>query len=50
MQPVFKQYPAYINGVSEQLYKNGICLPSGSNLTNTERNRVVSVIKSVFNV
>jgi len=50
MQPVFKQYPSYINGVSEQLYKNGLCLPSGSNLTNTERNRVISVIKSVFNV
>ena len=29
LQPVFKDAPAYINGVSERLYKTGICLPSG---------------------
>ena len=29
LQPVYKGVPAYLNGVSERLYKTGICLPSG---------------------
>lgn len=29
LQPVFKDAPAYVNGVSERLYKMGVCLPSG---------------------
>ena len=29
LQPVYKDAPAYLNGVSERLYKTGICLPSG---------------------
>ena len=27
IQPVFSAYPAYLNGVSESLFKNGLCLP-----------------------
>lgn len=50
LQPVFKNYPAYTNGVSETLFKIGLCLPSGSNLTNTDKNRVVTVIKNALNV
>jgi dTDP-4-amino-4,6-dideoxygalactose transaminase len=34
MQPVFASESAYLNGVSEQLFKNGLCLPSSSSLTN----------------
>ncbi len=29
LQPVFKDAPAYVNGVSEQLFRCGLCLPSG---------------------
>ena len=29
MQPVYKDAPAYVNGVSEQLFSRGLCLPSG---------------------
>jgi dTDP-4-amino-4,6-dideoxygalactose transaminase len=29
MQPVYQDAPAYINGVSEILFKTGLCLPSG---------------------
>jgi dTDP-4-amino-4,6-dideoxygalactose transaminase len=47
LQPVFKSYPAYLNGVSESLFKKGLCLPSGSNLTNEEKNRIRKTI-SVF--
>ncbi|MFN9502695.1 MAG: DegT/DnrJ/EryC1/StrS family aminotransferase, partial [Chryseotalea sp.] len=30
LQPVFKNAPAYVNGVSESLFKCGLCLPSGT--------------------
>lgn len=47
-QPVFKDAPAYLNGVSDDLFKKGLCLPSGSNLTEKELNKVLSIIKSYF--
>jgi dTDP-4-amino-4,6-dideoxygalactose transaminase len=49
-QPIFKDYPKYLNGVSDELFKKGLCLPSGSNLTDNELNRVLSVIKTYFGV
>jgi len=48
LQPVFKDYPAYINGVSEDLFNRGLCLPSGSNLSKDDLNRVVEVIKRIL--
>jgi dTDP-4-amino-4,6-dideoxygalactose transaminase len=49
-QPIFKNYPKYLNGVSNELFKRGICLPSGSNLADNELNKVLSVIKTYFGV
>ncbi|HUZ59641.1 MAG TPA: aminotransferase class I/II-fold pyridoxal phosphate-dependent enzyme [Hanamia sp.] len=49
LQPVFKNYPYYGNGIAENLFANGLCLPSGSNLTNEELKRVIKCIMSVFN-
>lgn len=43
-QPVFSKFPAYINGISDELFRMGLCLPSGSNLTIGTRTRVVSHI------
>lgn len=40
MQPVFLGAPAYTNGVSESLFKKGLCLPSGSNLSEEEKSRI----------
>lgn len=40
LQPIFKDCPAYINGVSEKLFNDGLCLPSGSNMTDSDRQRV----------
>jgi len=40
LQPVFKTYPSYLNGVSEELFNKGICLPSGSNLTDQDFERI----------
>ncbi|RLD62841.1 MAG: pyridoxal phosphate-dependent aminotransferase [Bacteroidetes bacterium] len=48
IQPIFKEYPAYCNGVSEELFKIGLCLPSGSNMTDDDRNRVLEAILNVF--
>jgi dTDP-4-amino-4,6-dideoxygalactose transaminase len=48
LQPVFKGYPYYGGKVSETLFENGLCLPSGSNLTEEELHRVLNCIKSVF--
>ncbi len=48
MQPVFKDMPAYTNGISEDLFNRGLCLPSGSNLTNADKERIVAVVKSCF--
>ncbi|MEH6538365.1 MAG: aminotransferase class I/II-fold pyridoxal phosphate-dependent enzyme [Psychroserpens sp.] len=47
-QPVFKDAPRYLNGVSDDLFEKGLCLPSGSNLTEYELNRVTSAIKTYF--
>jgi dTDP-4-amino-4,6-dideoxygalactose transaminase len=48
LQPVFRDAPAYANGVSESLFRDGLCLPSGSNLTDSEKERIVKVIKALF--
>lgn len=48
-QPVFKNAPRYLNGVSDELFEKGLCLPSGSNLTDAELDRVVTTINTYFN-
>ncbi|MFP2994607.1 aminotransferase class I/II-fold pyridoxal phosphate-dependent enzyme [Spongiivirga sp. MCCC 1A20706] len=50
LQPVFNNAPSYTNGVSEDLFLRGLCLPSGSNLDAQDLEKVVSIIKSVLNV
>ena len=47
-QPLFNNYPKYLNGVADDLFDRGICLPSGSNLTTKELNKVINIIKSYF--
>ncbi len=47
-QPVFSSCPAYLRGISEHLFKTGLCLPSGSNLTESERETIVSSIHKVI--
>lgn len=47
-QPIFKDAPSYLNGVSDELFDRGLCLPSGSNLTNEQLDRVISAINTYF--
>jgi dTDP-4-amino-4,6-dideoxygalactose transaminase len=48
LQPVFSSHPYYGNGTSEKLFENGLCLPSGSNLSQEELERVFAVITQVM--
>lgn len=45
LQPVFADAPFYGNGVSDHLFEKGLCLPSGSSLSNEDITRVVEIIK-----
>ncbi len=45
LQPVYKDAPAYINGVSEHLFKSGLCLPSGPCVREAELDYIVKKIK-----
>lgn len=48
LQPVFAATPYYGTNVAEKLFDNGLCLPSGSNLSDEDRLRIAGVIKSFF--
>jgi dTDP-4-amino-4,6-dideoxygalactose transaminase len=48
LQPIFEKYPYYGNNVAETLFENGLCLPSGSNLTEEDRGRIASAVNKVF--
>jgi len=50
LQPVFADCPAYVNGTSENLFKNGLCLPSGSNMTDEDRARVLEVLRASLHI
>ncbi len=45
LQPVYKDAPAYVNGVSERLFSCGLCLPSGPYVKEVELNYIVEKIK-----
>jgi dTDP-4-amino-4,6-dideoxygalactose transaminase len=50
LQPVFKECNSYVNGVSEDLFNRGLCLPSGTNMTIEDLERVVNKIKEMYEV
>lgn len=45
LQPVFKQFPAFVNGVSARLFSIGLCLPSGSSLTPKHLERIMRTLE-----
>jgi dTDP-4-amino-4,6-dideoxygalactose transaminase len=47
-QPVFASSKSYLNGISDKLFENGLCLPSGSNLTECEFERIFSCLDKIF--
>lgn len=48
LQPVFISSPYYGSDVAAKLFENGLCLPSGSNLTDADRARILAVLETVF--
>jgi dTDP-4-amino-4,6-dideoxygalactose transaminase len=44
LQPVFSAYPSYLSGVSEELFSGGLCLPSGSNLSEEDLQRIITTL------
>nr|WP_199000399.1 DegT/DnrJ/EryC1/StrS family aminotransferase [Flavobacterium sp. ASV13] len=48
LQPIFEKYPYYGGDVAENLFKNGLCLPSGSNLTENDKNRIKEAFVAFF--
>ncbi len=48
LQPVFENAPFYGNGISEKLFNDGLCLPSGSNLTEEEKKRIAEAVNRFF--
>jgi dTDP-4-amino-4,6-dideoxygalactose transaminase len=45
LQPIFHQYPFYSNSLSNNLFEGGVCLPSSSNLTTGEQDKVIQFMK-----
>lgn len=48
LQPLYTAYPYFGTGVSDDIFKTGLCLPSGSNLTADELQRIVEVFDTLF--
>ena len=44
-QPVYRNNPSYLNGVSETLFRKGLCLPSGPCVADEEVNYIVETIR-----
>ncbi len=48
LQPVFKDCVRYVSGVSERLFKDGLCLPSDTKMTNGEQDEIIGIIKKMI--
>lgn len=49
LQPVFSSCPAYLNGTSQYLFSKGLCLPSGSNMSDEDLHRILNVLVTFLN-
>ena len=47
-QPVYKNNPAYLNGVSENLFKVGFCLPAGPYVSDDDVKYIVDCIREAI--
>jgi dTDP-4-amino-4,6-dideoxygalactose transaminase len=48
LQPIFKDAPYFGGNISETLFKNGLCLPSGSNLLGHDKERIKECLNNYF--
>ena len=47
-QPVYKNAPAYVNGVSEAMFKVGMCIPAGPYVTDDDVKYIIDCIKDAI--
>ena len=50
LQPLFADARSYVNGVSDDLFGRGLCLPSGAGLEDSDQERICSVVLDVVPV
>ena len=50
LQPIFKKCQSYLNGVAEDLFNNGLCLPSGTNLKDSDLQRIIYKIQELYEI
>ena len=50
LQPVFKDCKSYVNGISEDLFNRGLCLPSGTSMTTEDLKIIVKKVKELYEV
>ncbi|UQD56132.1 DegT/DnrJ/EryC1/StrS aminotransferase family protein [Flavobacterium sp. K5-23] len=50
LQPIFEKYPYYGKRVAETLFEKGLCFPSGSNLTDSDRDRIATAVHEFFKI
>ena len=48
LQPVFKNFPSYVDGTSEDLFQNGLCIPSSTNISDDDRQFVADSIRAIL--
>ncbi|NLN42317.1 MAG: aminotransferase DegT, partial [Clostridiales bacterium] len=48
MQPVFAEYDFIGEGISEQIYANGVCLPSDTKMTDEDLHRVCRIVEGLW--
>lgn len=49
LQPFFSEYDFIGEGVSEKIFENGVCLPSDTKMSESDLERVVGIVKKLFN-
>lgn len=49
LQPIFEECMFFGNGVSEEIFDKGLCLPSGSNMADSDFERIFDVLNKIFN-
>ena len=47
-QPVFRGHPARLDGTADRLFAKGLCLPSGSGLSDADVDRVVEAVRGAL--
>jgi dTDP-4-amino-4,6-dideoxygalactose transaminase len=50
LQPVFSACPSYLNGTSDRIFERGLCLPSGTGMTDEECKEVSRIMQACFKV